>query len=239
MLKSCFANFNPLLQRRNDGLELLDRGLDGGAFGFLLRHLPIYGGNLGILFGGLADQEAAMHLDQVGWRILGRLELGERIVLPGQGRTQPRGVELSRHQIALRMPELGTAHGRIELDKDVVGIDALAVADMDRTHDAGLERLDGLGTAARNDLARRHGDDVDRADARPGQRDAEHGDDREGDGAADRRRGRLDDLECGRQKREFVLSTPYARLRKDYNIFSGPHAALPGADRALHIGRRS
>jgi len=77
--------------------ELIDRGLDGGAFSFLLRHLPFYGGNLRILFGGLAEQEAAMQLDQVGRCLLGRLELGERIVLSGQGRPQPGGVELSRH----------------------------------------------------------------------------------------------------------------------------------------------
>ena len=239
MLNSCFSDFDPFLQRRNDGLELLDRGLDGGAFGFLLRHLPFYGGNLRVLFSGLADQEAAMHLDQVGWCTLGRLERGERIVLPGQGRPQPRGVELRRHQIALRMPELGAAHGRIELKKDVAGTDALAVADVDRTHHAGLERLDGLGAAARNDLARRHGDNVDRADARPGQRNAENGDDGESNGAADRRGGSLDDLEGGRQKREFVLSTVFALLRKGDDVFSGLHAALPGADRGLHIGRRS
>ena len=66
MLNEVFADCDPLLQRRNGGLELLDRGLDGGAFSFLLRHLPFYGGNLRILFGGLAEQEAAMHLDQVG-----------------------------------------------------------------------------------------------------------------------------------------------------------------------------
>ena len=141
---------------------------------------------------------------------LGRLELGGRIVLSGQGRTQPCDIELSRDEVALRMPELGPAHGRIELDKDVAGLDALAVTDMDRTHDAGLERLDGLGAAARNDLAGRDGDNVDRADARPGQRNAEHGDDRGRDGAADRRGRRLDDLERRRQKREFVLSTLFA-----------------------------
>ena len=95
----------------------------------------------------------------------------------------------------------------IELDQDVAGLDALTVAHMDRTHHAGLERLDGLGAAARNDLARRDGDDVDRADTRPGQRSAEHGDEGERNGAADRRGRRFDDLECGRQKREFVLST--------------------------------
>ena len=66
MLNRCFADLDPLLQRRNGGLELLDRCLDGGAFSFLLRHLPFDGGKLRILFGGLAEQEAAMHLDQVG-----------------------------------------------------------------------------------------------------------------------------------------------------------------------------
>ena len=40
--------------------------LDGGAFGFLLRYLPVDGGKFRILFSGLTDQEATMHLDQVG-----------------------------------------------------------------------------------------------------------------------------------------------------------------------------
>ena len=137
------------------------------------------------------------------------------------------------------MPELGTAHGRVKLDKNVAGPDALTVADMDRTHYAGLKRLDRFGSAGRNDFARRHGDNVDRADARPGERNAEHGDNGESDGAADRRRGSLDDLECGRQKGEFVLSTLFALPRESDYVFSGPHAASPGADRGLHIGRRS
>src|ERR1700704_2178196 len=126
------------------------------------------------------------------------------------------------------MPEFGTTHGWVELKEDVAGPDALTVADMDRTHHAGLERLDGFGAAAWNDLARRDGDNVDRADTRPGQRSAKHGDEGERNGAADRRGGSFDDFECGRQKREFVLSTLYALLRKGDNVFSGPHAALPG-----------
>jgi hypothetical protein len=32
------------------------------------------------------------------------------------------------------MAELGTAHGRVKLDKDVAGPDALTVAHMDGTH---------------------------------------------------------------------------------------------------------
>src|SRR5215831_6560229 len=123
------------------------------------------------------------------------------------------------------MPELGTAHGRVKLDKGVAGPDALTVADVDRTHHSGLKRLDRFGSAGRNDLARRHGDNVDRADARPGERNAEHGDNGESDGAADRRRGSLDDLECGRQKREFVLATLFTILRKLDNVPSGLHGA--------------
>src|SRR2546430_13678921 len=112
------------------------------------------------------------------------------------------------------MPELGTAHGRVELKEDVAGPDVLTVTDMDRTHHSGLKRLDRFGSAGRNDLARCHGDNVDRADARPGERNAEHGDDGESDGAADRRRGCLDGLECGWQKREFVLPTLFALPRE-------------------------
>src|ERR687888_338395 len=107
-----------------------------------------------------------MHLDQVGWRSVGRIELGERIVLPGQCRTQARDFKLSRHQIALQSPELGAAHGWIELDKGVAGADTLAVADMDGAHDAGLERLYGLSAAGWNDLAGRDGDNIDCANAR-------------------------------------------------------------------------
>ena len=46
-------------------------------------------------------------------------------------------------------PSLRHCHGRVELDQDVARPDALAVADMDGAHDAGLERLDRLGAAAR------------------------------------------------------------------------------------------
>src|SRR5262249_38332405 len=137
------------------------------------------------------------------------------------------------------MPELGTAHGRVELEKDVTGIYFLPVADMDATHDASLERLDGLRAAARNDLAGCHSDNVDRANAGPGQRNAERDDDGHRNGAPNRRGRSLDDFEGGWQKGELVLSTHFALLRKGDNVLSGPHAALPAADRALHIGHPS
>ena len=48
----------------NGRLELVDRGLDGGALGLLLRHLAVDRGELGLLLGDLADQQPALHLDQ-------------------------------------------------------------------------------------------------------------------------------------------------------------------------------
>ena len=179
-----------------------------------------------------------MHLNQAGRRNLGRLELRERIAFR-QRRAQPRGIHLSRHQIALQVSELRAGHGWIELDEDVAGFHALTVSDMDRPHDAGLERLDRLRSAAWDDLAGRHRDDIDRADAGPGHGDAEYGDDGENDGVAGRRSGRFDDLERSWQKRQLVLSTLDAPSGKGQTIFSGPHANLPGGDRGSHNGRRS
>ena len=59
------------------------------------------------------------------------------------------------------MIALGFVHGRIELDEDFTGTHALPVADMDRTHHPGLERLDHFGAPARDDFSRRRGDDID------------------------------------------------------------------------------
>src|SRR5262249_37383427 len=136
------------------------------------------------------------------------------------------------------MSELGTTHSRVELDKDVTGTDALAVTDMNRTHDAGLEWLNDLAATARNNLSRRDGDNVDRADTCPRQRCDEHGDDGDSNGAAGWRGGSFDNLERGRQKREFVISTVVALFRKGNNVSKGPHAVMPGADKGLHIDRR-
>ena len=239
LVEHVLADLDPLLQRRDDRLELLDRCPDGGALGFLLGNLPVDGGKLGILFGGLAEQETAMHLDQRRRRIRRRLERRSRVVLRRQRCTQPGDVELSGDQVAPEMSELRAGHGRIELDQHVARLDGLAVADMDRPHDAGLERLDDLGAAAGNDLAWRHRDDVDRADARPGQRNREYGDDGESDGAPGWRRRRLDDLQRRGQKRQLVLSPLRAVGREGHDIPSEFHASLPGAGRALHNGRRS
>ena len=129
-------------------------------------------------------------------------------------RAQSRDVELGGDEIALLALLVGLGHRRIELDQNVAGLDALSVANVDRANHAGLERLDHLGAAARNDLARRGGDDIDAAERGPHQRDAEQRDDRRPDRAADRRRRRLGDLECRRQEGEFVLAAANLGSRK-------------------------
>ena len=46
-------------------------------------------------------------------------------------------------------------HGGVELDQRLAGLDRLPVMHMDGANHAGLERLDQLGAAARDDLALR------------------------------------------------------------------------------------
>ena len=72
-----------------------------------------------------------------------------------------------------KCPSSACVHRRIELDQHVAGLDALPIADMDRANNAGLERLNHLGPAARDDLAGCGGNDVDLPEACPGQRQAE------------------------------------------------------------------
>ena len=104
------------------------------------------------------------------------------------------------------MVALGLVDGRVELDEDLPGGDGLAVLDMDGANHSGLERLDHLGAPAGHDLSGRGRDDIDMAEARPGERHAEHGDDGDADGVAERRRRRLHDLQGGRQERQLVLA---------------------------------
>src|SRR5262249_56849838 len=113
-----------------------------------------------------------------------------------------------RDEIAAQMVALGLVHGRIELDQHLAGLDALPIAHMDRAHHSGLERLDDLGAPAGDDLSRCRRNDVDLAERRPYERQAEHGDDGYADGAANWRGRRLDDLERRRQERELVSSAP-------------------------------
>ena len=135
--------------------------------------LAVERGELGALLGDLVDRGTG-----AAWRPApaahpaGGLKLASGSSV-GQRRLQPRDVELRARSDRFAVPALRVVHGRIELDQHVAGFDRLAVLDVDRAHHAGLERLDDLGAAGRNDLAGGRGDDVDLAEARPRQRDAE------------------------------------------------------------------
>src|SRR5216683_1203544 len=77
------------------------------------------------------------------------------------------------------MLALGRVHRRIELDQHLARLHRVAVMHMDRADDADLEGLDDLGPPARDDLARGGRDNVDGAEAGPGQGQHEHGNDRD------------------------------------------------------------
>ena len=117
----------------------------------------------------LRHQKLALHGDER--RVGGgrRMEGGERIVGIGERRMQARDIELRGLQVALQMIGLAFVDGGVELDQHIAGIDVLAVRDPDGAHDAGLEGLDHLAVAGRNDLAGGGGHDIHVAQACPGQ----------------------------------------------------------------------
>ncbi len=96
------------------------------------------------------------------------MKIQQRILLPGQHGAQTCSFEPRRHQVALHVAKLSLGHRRIEFDENLAGFDALPVSHMDCANDASLERLNDLGATARNDPARRRGDDIGLAEARPG-----------------------------------------------------------------------
>ena len=51
-------------------------------------------------------------------------------------------------------------HGAVEFNQDLPRRDVIAIANMDRLHDAGFQRLDGFGASGRHDLAGCRGDDI-------------------------------------------------------------------------------
>src|SRR5450759_857754 len=212
-------------------------GGGGSALSLLLRHLAIERSELGLLFGRLTDQELAVHLDQRRAGALGRAEVLKWIGAPVECCAQSRDIEAGGDKVALEMIDFGLGHGRIKLDEDFAGLDALPVTDVDRANDACLERLDHLGAPAWNDLARRSGDDVDGPKRGPNQRQTEQSDDRGPDCAPGRRRWRLDDLERSGQEGEFLLAAPNLLFRKWNNLLSGCHGFPPADSAASRSGR--
>ena len=197
-----------LTQDREDRLDLGNAGRERRDLFLLLDLLVVHRRGLGAPLRDLAGEEMALSGHQRPVRFLGRLELRDRIGRVREKGTQPRRVETRRHQIGLGARPLGDTDGRIKLDQYLARLDRLAILDVDRPYDAALQRLEGLGTAARDDLALRDGDDVDPAERRPQDRDEEDHNDEAADRPADRRWRCLDDLERRRQERELVGTTP-------------------------------
>ncbi len=162
LVDEALADVDPLLQHRYGRLELRDARRSGRPFRFLLILLALDLGELGVLFGALADQKLTMHLDLRGACALRRPERGKRILR--ERRAQPRDVESGRKEIAPLALLVGFRHRRVELDQNVAGLDALSVAYVDGADNARFEWLDQLGTPAGHDLARRGCDDVDVAE---------------------------------------------------------------------------
>jgi hypothetical protein len=172
------ADVHPLLDDREGRFELGDgRGI-GRALCLLLRALLVEGGDLGSVLSYLAGQELALHGDELRARTFGRLEIDYRILGVRQGSPEPGNVELGRDQVTLDVVALGEVHGGVELDEHVARLYRHPVAHVNGAYDAGLVGLNGLGAAAGDDLAGCRGDDVDLAECRPSQRQAEKGDDR-------------------------------------------------------------
>jgi hypothetical protein len=96
-----------------------------------------------------------------------------------------RHVEAAQNQVLGNPLALRLGHRPVELDQDLPGRDAIAVAHVNGRDDAGLERLDGLGPAGRHDLALGGGDNVGMAEAGPSDRDGKEQDDRCADRASD------------------------------------------------------
>ncbi len=162
----------------------------------------------------LVDQELTRRCNHRGIGIGRRMERGQRILAIRHRRLQARHIQTRPREVAAQVVALGIAHGRIELDENVAGLDALAILDMDGADDAGGERLHHLDAAAGHDLAGRRGDDIDLADTRPRHREREHADDGERQRPADRRGRRLDDLQRSGQKGELIPATKIARARQ-------------------------
>ncbi len=151
--------------------------MDGGSgrrlLGYFLCLLTGERCDLRVVLGQLAEQDLALAADQC--RIdLGRcIEVGRRVVASGEGRAQPRDIELLGQQVAAQVIAFRRIDRGIELDQHVAGPDRLPVLHGNGAHHSGLEWLDHLGAAAGHDFSRGRRDDVDGAPPRPHQRDAE------------------------------------------------------------------
>jgi len=123
-------------------------------------------------------------------------------------RGEARHVELACEEILLDALAFGQRNRAVELDQYVSRPHSGAVADMDRGHDASLQRLDSLGAAGRHHLASRCRDNIDMAEACPSNRNRDKQDNGEGDHPPYGGSGRFQNLQRRGQEFTRVIAAP-------------------------------
>ena len=122
------------------------------------------------------------------------MEVSQGIVAFSQCRAQTGGAEAGGHEIDPKVVAVGYVDGGVEFDQGIARLDLLPVLDVDCANDTGLERLNDLGSATRDDLALGGRHNINPPEDRPGERQAEDRDDRAADREAGRRGRRFHDL---------------------------------------------
>ncbi len=160
-----------------------------------------------------------------------------------------RRFEPGLRQITLLVTKFCLGHRRIEFDEDLTSLDALSVPHVDRANDANLQRLNDLGTIARNDPARRRGDDIDLAETCPSEGNTEQCYDSAAYSARHWWWRGLDNFERGRQEGEFFsASRRFVQTREgSLGAFgdqadqgpSGPHRPQMRNKNAFAVGHAS
>ena len=239
------ADLRLLRYKWQGSLKLGDRGCNLVGFSDLLRDLLVQSGDLIFLRRGLLDHRGAGSGDVRGRRFRWRHKGGAQISagLPsGPQRRQSGDVQFRNQQIVGHMIALGRGDGLIEPHHDLACRHVVAIVDQDRRHNAGVQRLDGLGPSGWDHLSRRSGDDVDASENGPAQGDDEKQNDREGDRASARRGRCFHDLQ--RRRQELELRTPGNSVGapQPHNIILSLrrlHKYLPASDADRHIARWS
>src|SRR5450756_243905 len=216
LLQELLTQFGGFRDERQPRLQLVDGGRDLLGLRRLLCDLLVERVNLAGLLLGLRQHRGpgAQHLVVRGLRRheVDRAHSGKA----GAQRRQPRHVEPGAQQLDRDAVAFGGRNGVVDFHQRVTFAYLVAVGDMDRGYGAGLQRLDGLGAPGRHDLALRGRDDVDLAEAGPGQRHQQEADNGERYGAAGGRRRGLDDLQRRRQK--FQLVAPALFYAQRYHL---------------------
>src|SRR5262245_27367717 len=105
----------------------MDRRRCRSLLGLLLRLLTCERGNLGTVFGYLAQQDLTLSADQCRVRISWRYEVLHGIVPGRESRAQPCDIELLGDEFVVQAIAFRRIYGRIKLDQRVTRLDHLPI----------------------------------------------------------------------------------------------------------------